>query len=127
MGEALGAIPIGSYDDLDEYELSSVEKDAVAAGLNATDGHEAVLVVSQWYAEKDDTQLIASPRAPRVCFGEVTRESEKAHLFRSGLGSESASEWVPKSQSLLFTSAGERVRTHQHGLEDFEAARGGEQ
>jgi hypothetical protein len=122
MSETVGGVPIGSYDDLDGHGLGAIEKDAVVAGLNAMDGHEAVLVVEPWYIDQDDVSLVGSPRAPRVCFGAVTRESEKAYLFRSGLGAENATEWVPKSQSTLFVSAAERIRTHQRGLGDFEAA-----
>jgi hypothetical protein len=121
MSETVGGVPIESYDDLDGYGLGAIEKDAVVAGLNATDGHESVLVVEPWYIDQDDVSLVGSPRAPRVCFGAVTRESEKAYLFRSGLGAENATEWVPKSQSTLFVSAAERIRTHQRGLGDFEA------
>lgn len=121
MSETVGGVPIESYDDLDGHGLGTIEKDAVVAGLNATDGHESVLVVEPWYIDQDDVSLVGSPRAPRVCFGAVTRESEKAYLFRSGLGAESTTEWVPKSQSTLFVSAAERIRTHQRGLGDFEA------
>lgn len=115
---------VGSYEDLSGYGLSGIEKDAVAAGLNATDGHESVLVVAPFIAADDEKALVTSPRAPRVAFGEVLRETEKAIHFRSGLGDETGRAWVPKSQATLFVSATGRIRTRQQGLGDFESPRG---
>lgn len=112
MSERETIVQVESFTDISD-RLPSREAEAVARSLNASSA--SVLVTEDWIVE--DKQIEAIDGEQRVFVGECERETKKAWLFATG----ETQDWVPKSQSVLFSAATTAtIKTPQQQLGEFE-------
>lgn len=110
MTDQEASIQVTSFTDITD-RLPSRESEMVARALNS--GVEYVLVTEEWIAEENDLDAIAGES--RIFGGERERTTEKAWLFATG----QTAAWIPKSQSTLFTTDTETIKTPQQQLGAF--------
>lgn len=91
--------------------LSNRQVDRIVAAFD--DGTEAAVVIEAWAADKD---LPTAEGCETVYLGRVTRETEKAWRFASGL----KAAFLPKSLTTLFENdLGADVESPQRGLSEY--------
>lgn len=106
-------IQVDSYDDLASHpRISSRGADVVAELLD--EGIESVIYVPGWMA--DDCDLTPVSGGKTLYVGTVEDYSEKAWQVTQ---SDGASDYLPKSEAVVFESATDTIDSPQQGLDEF--------
>ncbi|MFC7018550.1 MULTISPECIES: hypothetical protein [Haloarcula] len=106
-------VTIESYSDLEScYEISSKGADAIAELMS--EGIETIVFVPGWMADGTSLESIAGGKTLFVA--EVEDYSSKSWLVTQPDGQ---SEFLAKSQVVVFESASETIDSPQTGLDKF--------
>lgn len=120
-------VTVHGFEDIEEHISERRALDVVRV---FNEGAETVMVVEPWLLKQrsgleeageqgivvDDSGLTPVDGTDNVFAGTIESQSEKAWLFATG----EASDWIPKSQSVVFQRFREsKIETPQRGLGDF--------